>query len=41
MAVQIYNQATMTKMVARCTQGGQTIEQTIAWAEGELQGFNR
>jgi len=40
-AVQIYNQATMTKMVARCTQGGQSIEQTIAWAEGELKGFSR
>ena len=41
LAVQIYNQATMTKMVARCVQGGQTIEQTIAWAEGELKGFTR
>ena len=40
-AVQIYNQATMTKMVARCTQGGQSIEETIAWAEGELKGFSR
>ena len=40
-AVQIYNQATMTKMVARCTQGGQSIEQAIAWAEGELKGFSR
>ena len=40
-AVQIYNQATMTKMMARCTQGGQTIDQTIAWAEGELAGFTR
>lgn len=40
-AVQIYNQATMTKMIARCTQGGQSIDQTIAWAQGELEGFNR
>ena len=40
-AVQIYNQATMTKMMARCTQGGQSIDQTIAWAEGELEGFSR
>ena len=40
-AVQIFNQATMTKMMARCTQGGQTIEQTIAWAQGELEGFSR
>ncbi len=40
-AVQIYNQATMTKMIARCTQGGQSIEQTINWAQGELEGFSR
>ena len=40
-AVQIYNQATMTKMVARMTQGGNTIEQTLAWAQGELEGFTR
>ena len=40
-AVQIYNQATMTKMIARCTQGGQGIEQVIAWAQGELEGFGR
>ena len=40
-AVQIYNQATMTKMVARCTQGGQSVDQTISWAQGELEGFAR
>lgn len=40
-AVQIYNQATMTKMVARMAQGGSSIEQTIAWAQGELEGFSR
>ena len=40
-AVQIYNQATMTKMVARMAQGGNSIEQTISWAEGELKGFTR
>ena len=40
-AVQIYNQATMTKMIARVAQGGQSIDQTIAWAEGELKGFTR
>jgi len=40
-AVQIYNQATMTQMIARCTQGGQSVEQTIAWAQGEIEGFSR
>jgi ABC-type glycerol-3-phosphate transport system substrate-binding protein len=40
-AVQIYSQATMTKMIARCTQGGQSIDQTIAWAQGEIEGFSR
>ena len=40
-AVQIYNQATMTKMVARMAQGGNSIEQAIDWAQGELEGFSR
>jgi ABC-type glycerol-3-phosphate transport system substrate-binding protein len=40
-AHQIYVQATMTKMVAKCTQGGQTIDQAIAWAADELEGFMR
>ena len=40
-AVQIYNQATMTKMMARCTQGGASVNDTIAWAESELEGFSR
>ena len=40
-AARIYGQATMPRMIARCTQGGQTVEQTIAWAEGELEGFSR
>jgi len=39
--VQIYTQATMTKMVARCTQAGQSIDQAIDWAAGELGGFMR
>ena len=39
--MQIYNQATMTKMVARMVQGGGTAEQAIAWAEAELEGFMR
>ncbi len=41
LAVQIYNQATMTKMIARVAQSGETIERTIAWAEAELSGFRR
>jgi len=40
-AVQIYTQATMTKMIAHCTQQGQSIDQAIAWAEDELEGFMR
>jgi ABC-type glycerol-3-phosphate transport system substrate-binding protein len=40
-ANQAYVQATNTKMVAQCTQGGKTIEQTIAWAVNELEGFLR
>jgi len=40
-AVQAYNQATNTKMIARLTQGNQSIDQVIAWAQGELEGFAR
>jgi len=40
-ANQAYTQATMTKMIAQCTQGGKTIDQTIAWAADELEGFMR
>lgn len=40
-AVQIYNRATMTTMIAKLTQGGQTIPQVIAWAKDELEGFAR
>jgi ABC-type glycerol-3-phosphate transport system substrate-binding protein len=40
-ATQMYAQATMTKMIARCTQQGQTIDQAIAWAADELEGFMR
>ena len=40
-ANQIYNQATMTKMVAKCTQGGQSIDAAIGWAASELEGFMR
>jgi ABC-type glycerol-3-phosphate transport system substrate-binding protein len=40
-ANQIYTQATMTKMINKCTQGGQTIAQAIDWASSELEGFMR
>ena len=38
---QIYNQATMTKMVAKCTQGGESIDKAIGWAASELECFMR
>jgi hypothetical protein len=34
-------QATMTKMIARCTQQGQMVDQAIAWAADEIEGFMR
>jgi ABC-type glycerol-3-phosphate transport system substrate-binding protein len=40
-ANQIYAQATVTKMVAKCTVQGQTVEQAIDWAAKELEGFSR
>ncbi len=40
-ANQIYTQATMTKMIAKCTQGGQSVDQAIGWAASELEGFMR
>ncbi|HVQ72136.1 MAG TPA: extracellular solute-binding protein [Bradyrhizobium sp.] len=39
-AQQIYTQATLTKMCVRFYQG-EPIEKTLAWAEGELEGFMR
>jgi len=39
-AVQIYTQAIMTKMVVRHMQG-EAIEKTLAWAESEIEGFMR
>jgi len=40
-ANQIYAQATGPKMIAKCTVGGQSIDQAIAWAASELEGFSR
>ena len=39
-AVQIYTQAIHTKMVVRILKG-EKMEQTLAWAEGELEGYMR
>jgi len=39
-AQQIYAQATMTKMCLRYAQG-EKLENTLAWAEGECEGFMR
>jgi hypothetical protein len=39
-AVQIYTEGLMTKMIVRHLQG-EAMEQTLAWAEGELEGFMR
>ncbi|MBV8778712.1 MAG: carbohydrate ABC transporter substrate-binding protein [Alphaproteobacteria bacterium] len=40
-ANQIYAQATLPKMIAKCTTQGQTVAQAIDWAAGELEGFSR
>jgi ABC-type glycerol-3-phosphate transport system substrate-binding protein len=39
-AVQIYTQAVMTKMAVRQL-NGEPMEQTLAWAEGEVEGYLR
>jgi hypothetical protein len=39
-AVQVYTQAIMTKMVVRHMQG-EPMEKTLAWAESEVEGFLR
>jgi len=39
--VQLFSQATMTKMIAQTTKGGKSIDQAIDWAAGELEGFMR
>jgi ABC-type glycerol-3-phosphate transport system substrate-binding protein len=39
-AAQIYNQAIMPKMILRMARG-EPMEQTLAWAESEIEGFMR
>lgn len=38
---QIYTQALVPTMVAKVTQGGQSIEEAMKWAENELEGYKR
>jgi hypothetical protein len=40
-AAHIYNEATMTKMIAKVAQSGKTPAQAIARAQRELEGFMR
>ncbi|HEY3075861.1 MAG TPA: extracellular solute-binding protein [Burkholderiales bacterium] len=40
-AVQIYSQAIMTKMVGKATQAGGSVDKAIDWATTELEGFMR
>jgi hypothetical protein len=40
-ASQMYTQATITKMIAKYTQGGEALDKVIAWAGSELEGFMR
>jgi ABC-type glycerol-3-phosphate transport system substrate-binding protein len=40
-AVQAYNQAINTKLIARIVQGGETMDQAMTWAERELRNFAR
>lgn len=40
-AAQINNQNVHSNMVARVTQGGESIDDVIAWAESECEGFAR
>jgi len=38
---QIYAQATVMKMIAQVTQSGKSINDSMAWAESEIEGFMR
>lgn len=40
-AAQIYTQALPTNMIAKVTQGGESIDAAIKWAENELSGYLR
>ena len=38
-AIQIYSRATITKMIAKYTQRGESMDKTLAWAASELEGL--
>ncbi len=40
-AAQIHSKSTYGRLVARMTQGGDSIPAAIKWAEGELEGYSR
>src|SRR5262249_38974672 len=40
-ATQMYTQATLTKMIAKFTQGNEPMDKVMAWAASELEGFMR
>src|SRR5260370_31917630 len=40
-ASQMYNQALQTVMVSKASQGGESFDSVIKWAEAELEGFLR
>jgi hypothetical protein len=40
-ANQIYTQALMVNMVSKASQGGESIDKVIKWAEGEIEGYLR
>ncbi len=40
-ATQIYTQGLIPTLVAKVTQGGESFDEAIAWAENELEGFQR
>ena len=40
-AMQMYNQATLTKMIAKFTQANESMDKVIGWAASELEGFMR
>jgi hypothetical protein len=37
----MYTQATLTKMIAKFTQGNESMDKVITWAASELEGFMR
>jgi ABC-type glycerol-3-phosphate transport system substrate-binding protein len=40
-ATQMYTQATLTKMIAKFTQGNESMDKVMAWAASELEGVMR